>query len=68
MTAGEAFELHNAMRQYGILGSVTPEDPENLDGTWLVVDEDGQDITRQAYARMLQARTRQPQRGFVIAR
>ncbi|MFD7555190.1 hypothetical protein ACFV9E_11745 [Streptomyces sp. NPDC059835] len=68
MTAGEAFELHNAMRQYGIPGSVTPADPDDLEGKWLVVDADGQDITAHALTRATVARNRRPERGFVIAR
>lgn len=65
MTANEAHELHTAMRQFGIPGSVTPLD---TDGPWLVVNEAGRDITAYVLARVAAMRRRQPERGFVIAR
>ncbi|GGZ45881.1 hypothetical protein [Streptomyces subrutilus] len=68
MTGAEAHQLHVSVRQHGIPRSVDPADPARLDGDWLVVDEDGRDVTSSAYARVLSARQQQPQRGFVVAR
>lgn len=68
MTPSEAHELHTAMRQYGISGAVTPADLDDLDGVWLVVDESGADVTAAVRARVVAARSRQPERGFVVAR
>lgn len=68
MTPSEAHELHAAMRQYGICGAVIPAAPDNLDGAWLVVDEDGRNVTAAVRARVSAAQGRQPERGFVVAR
>lgn len=68
MTANEAHEVHNAMRQFGISGAVAPADADELDGSWVVVDEAGQDVTDSVLARVAAACRRRPARGFVIAR
>ncbi|MCP3758230.1 hypothetical protein [Streptomyces sp. TBY4] len=68
MTAGEAYELHAAMRQFGIPGIVKAKDPLDLAGAYLVVDGAGRDITAYVLAEAASARRRQPERGFVFAR
>ncbi|TXS15538.1 hypothetical protein EAO70_16175 [Streptomyces sp. adm13(2018)] len=68
MDASEVSSLHDAMRQYGIPGNLTPKDPRNQAGPWQVVDDAGQDITEVTLAAAAAALRRQPQRGFVIAR
>ncbi|KPI06198.1 hypothetical protein OV450_3835 [Actinobacteria bacterium OV450] len=68
MTPSEAHELHAAMRHYGIPGAVTPAAPDDLDGAWLVVDEEDRNVTASVQARVSQARSRQPERGFVFVR
>ncbi|MFC9700944.1 hypothetical protein ACFTWD_09660 [Streptomyces sp. NPDC056943] len=67
MDASEVSSLHNAMRQYGIPGTLTPVDPQNRAGAWRVVDAAGQDITEATLAAATKASRRRPQRGFVIA-
>ncbi|MFD9368761.1 hypothetical protein ACFWA6_13805 [Streptomyces sp. NPDC060020] len=67
MTADEAHELHNAMRQFGIPGAVTPVDTDDLDCPWVVLDEAGQDVTAYVLARVAAACRNRPARGFVIA-
>lgn len=66
MTADEAFQLHSTMRQHGIPGAVTPASPEHPEGTWLVVDADGQDVTAHVLTRVAVARSRQSERGFIF--
>lgn len=68
MDASEVSSLHDAMRRYGIPGTLTPVDPRNRAGAWRVVDDAGQDITEATLAAVAKASRRQPQRGFVIAR
>lgn len=66
MSTDDAFALHAKMRQLGIPGAVTPRDPQDPAGQWLVVDEAGQDITDRVLARV--AKVGPPRRGFVVAR
>ncbi|MFF4423198.1 hypothetical protein ACFY04_20855 [Streptomyces sp. NPDC001549] len=68
MTANEAFEIHDAMRQYGITGTVTPADPEDPEGAWVVVGADGRDVTAHVLARVSAMDRTRPGRGFVVAR
>ncbi|MGW0392466.1 hypothetical protein ACWDYJ_16530 [Streptomyces sp. NPDC003042] len=72
MDGSEAWQVHTAMRQYGIPGLVAPETPQNPEGSWRVYDVDDpdtrQDITAYVLAEVATARGRQPERGFVIAR
>ncbi|MFI5981501.1 hypothetical protein ACIBEA_11560 [Streptomyces sp. NPDC051555] len=68
MTAAEAYEMHAAMRRFGIRGAVEPVSQGDVAGAWRVVDEAGGDITAHALAEVTAARGRRPERGFVFAR
>ncbi|MFE6379249.1 hypothetical protein [Streptomyces roseolus] len=70
MEAHEVAALHEAMRRYGIPGTLVPQDPGNPEGPWRVVEhgDNGhrQDVTDEALAAVAAARRRRPKRGFVI--
>ncbi|MFF2774873.1 hypothetical protein ACFVU3_08180 [Streptomyces sp. NPDC058052] len=68
MDAHDVAALHEAMRRYGIPGTLVPQDPGNPEGRWRVVaDSDGRrDVTDEVIAAVAAAKRRQPGRGFVI--
>ncbi|NML55648.1 hypothetical protein HHL19_36485 [Streptomyces sp. R302] len=70
MDAYDVAALYEAMRRYGIPGTLVPQDPKNPEGPWRVVDHDGdgprQDITDDVLAAVDTAARRHPHRGFVI--
>ncbi|OLZ73834.1 hypothetical protein AVW11_01820 [Streptomyces amritsarensis] len=68
MNTDQAFEVHAAMRQHGIAGTVTPVTPDNPGSTWIVLDADGRDVTGSVLARVAAARGWRSERGFVVAR
>ncbi|MDV5148562.1 hypothetical protein R1T08_31450 [Streptomyces sp. SBC-4] len=70
MDARDVSSLHDSMRQYGIPGVLTPEDPQNPAGPWRVFDHAGprrRDITDATLAAVAAAERRRSNRGFVIA-
>ncbi|MFK0252124.1 hypothetical protein [Streptomyces sp. NPDC090445] len=68
MKAHEVSELHAAMRQHGIPGTLAPVTPEDPAGAWRVLDDAGRDVTAATLTAAAAARARQPARGFVVAR
>ncbi|MFF1803665.1 hypothetical protein [Streptomyces virginiae] len=68
MTPQQAFEVHAAMRQHGISGTITAVTPEDSEGAWLVLDEAGDDVTDRVLTSVARAAARRPERGFVVAR
>lgn len=68
MNTDTAFALHDAMRQHGIAGTVTPVTPNDPESSWIVLDADGRDVTARVLAKAAAARARRPERGFVVAR
>ncbi|MET3983310.1 hypothetical protein [Streptomyces sp. PvR034] len=68
MTATEAYEMHAAMRHFGVRGTVEPVIPGDAAGAWRVIGEAGRDVTARVLAEVTAARGRRPERGFVVAR
>ncbi|MBO1416759.1 hypothetical protein [Streptomyces sp. FH025] len=72
MDENEARQVANTLRQLGLRGIVSPEDPDNPDGRWRVYDSTDavtrRDITDEALT-VIAGRSRQqtgPARGFVV--
>ncbi|MGW4049822.1 hypothetical protein ACWENA_03250 [Streptomyces sp. NPDC004779] len=70
MDAHDVAPLHEAMRRYGIPGTLVPQNSENPDGPWRVIDDSGSgarhDVTDEVLAAVAAAKRRRPERGFVI--